>query len=476
MRLRAGSVPPTLRLALCLAVSLQVPPTGTPTAVASSPTKRPATFWPRSSSSSSPPSVPFVPQEQNAGRPIAEPPEQGGSGFYSWRALSGGEARALWEELPAERPGVRAHPLLSQATRRADRFRLSFPFPYFGHDLTDIGIATGGFLSTIEGTGHVDLTSAQFIAPLMADFAPGLDPRSSINHFDNGSVMVVEWRNVRLQNDSRGASFTFQVSLHRSGTIVFAYREVPVPIASLATARHPVRVGLSDAFTVTPPDAARPARALSRLAPDRDPTGTRGGAGGWSRRVLYEYERLMLDVSLVRSGAAIQFLPLPMCQQLRSCAECISARIGFHCFWCHGVGRCSHGMLDRYRQEWVHAGCPEKTHGDICGEDPERNLTSTAPGTRGGATTAPSGVSLGEERRRNLEEATPSAGPPQGGPRAGGLVTLLGTLAVLLLLLVVAAARWARRPPGGDERLTGCLGRLRPTPRQPPYEEVCEMQ
>ncbi|XP_061413672.1 plexin domain-containing protein 1-like isoform X3 [Lethenteron reissneri] len=290
----------------------------------------------------------------------------------------------------------------------------------------------------------------------MADFAPGLDPRSSINHFDNGSVMVVEWRNVRLQNDSRGASFTFQVSLHRSGTIVFAYRQVPVPIASLATARHPVRVGLSDAFTVTPPDAARP---------------------GWSRRVLYEYERVMLDVSLVRSGAAIQFLPLPMCQQLRSCAECVSARIGFHCFWCHGVGRCSHGLLDRYRQEWVHAGCPEKTHGDICGEDPEGNLTSTAPGTRGGATTAPSGVSLGEGRRRELEEATPSAGPPQGGPRAGGLVTVLGTLAVLLLL-VVAATRWARRPPGGDERLTGLaeveltFSTRRNVSRTPPGKEI----
>ncbi|XP_075910285.1 uncharacterized protein LOC116937789 [Petromyzon marinus] len=167
-----------------------------------------------------------------------------------------------------------------------------------------------------------------------------------------------------------------------------------------------------------------------------------------------------------------------VCQQLRSCVECVSARIGFHCFWCHGVGRCSHGLLDRYRQEWVHAGCPEKTHGDICGEDPERNLTSTAPGTRGGATTAPSGVSLGEERRRELEEATPSAEPPQGGPRAGGLATVLGTLAALLLLLVVgtaAANRWARRPPCRDERLTGCLGRLRPTPRQPPYDEVCEM-
>lgn len=42
----------------------------------------------------------------------------------------------------------------------------------------------------------------------------------------------------------------FQVTIHSSGDIVFAYKDVPVAVDLIADNEHPVKVGLSDAYIV----------------------------------------------------------------------------------------------------------------------------------------------------------------------------------------------------------------------------------
>lgn len=101
------------------------------------------------------------------------------------------------------------------------------------------------------------LSATQYIAPLMADFDPGLSQNSTVFYADNGGMkvcllvrllgdiwtngasetlfvclchvgtaLVVQWRHVPLQDNLSLGRFTFQAALHSDGRIVFAYKEV----------------------------------------------------------------------------------------------------------------------------------------------------------------------------------------------------------------------------------------------------------
>ncbi|PIO55787.1 hypothetical protein TELCIR_22826, partial [Teladorsagia circumcincta] len=76
-----------------------------------------------------------------------------------------------------KKPGVvgnASHPLLSGTYRRAVGAKLSFKFPFYGHMMTNLTIATGGFLYIGDQT-HNWLAATQYIAPLMANFDTMLD-------------------------------------------------------------------------------------------------------------------------------------------------------------------------------------------------------------------------------------------------------------------------------------------------------------
>ena len=62
-------------------------------------------------------------------------------------------------------------------------FRFSFPF--YGHEVRNITIATGGFLYTGDYV-HSWLAATQYIAPLMANFDTSSSPNSKIRYADNG--------------------------------------------------------------------------------------------------------------------------------------------------------------------------------------------------------------------------------------------------------------------------------------------------
>lgn len=80
---------------------------------------------------------------------------------------------------------VKEHSMLSKSYRRAATINLNFPFPFYGHEVSNITIATGGFLYTGQYV-HSWLAATQYIAPLMANFDTSQDEKAKIRYADNG--------------------------------------------------------------------------------------------------------------------------------------------------------------------------------------------------------------------------------------------------------------------------------------------------
>lgn len=63
--------------------------------------------------------------------------------------------------------------------------QLSFDFPFYGHPVRNITVATGGFLYTGEYV-HSWLAATQYIAPLMANFDTSISNESYVKYYDSG--------------------------------------------------------------------------------------------------------------------------------------------------------------------------------------------------------------------------------------------------------------------------------------------------
>lgn len=66
--------------------------------------------------------------------------------------------------------------------------RLKFQFPFYGHLIENITVATGGFIYTGDYV-HSWLAATQFIAPLMANFDTSLSNDSYVKYYDNGECL-----------------------------------------------------------------------------------------------------------------------------------------------------------------------------------------------------------------------------------------------------------------------------------------------
>ncbi|MCI4377630.1 hypothetical protein PGIGA_G00205610 [Pangasianodon gigas] len=253
-------------------------------------------------------------------------------------------SKELWVNIDQmDKEKVKIHGILSNTHRQAARVNLSFDFPFYGHFLREITVATGGFIYTGDVV-HRMLTATQYIAPLMANFDPSLSRNSTVIYFDNGTALVVQWDHVHLQDSFNLGSFTFQATLHSDGRIIFAYKEVPIQIGQISSVNHPVKVGLSDAFVVV--------HRIQQIPNVR-------------RKTIYEYHRVELLKTKITNSTAVEMMPLPTCLQFRSCSACIAAEINFNCSWCHRLNRCSSGF-DRHRQDWVDNSCPDETKDNTC--------------------------------------------------------------------------------------------------------------
>lgn len=70
---------------------------------------------------------------------------------------------------------------------RMQTVQLKFDFPFYGHTVRNVTVATGGFLYTGEYV-HSWLAATQYIAPLMANFDTSISNMSSVKYADNGML------------------------------------------------------------------------------------------------------------------------------------------------------------------------------------------------------------------------------------------------------------------------------------------------
>uniref|UniRef100_A0A6G1SAJ2 Plexin domain-containing protein 1 n=1 Tax=Aceria tosichella TaxID=561515 RepID=A0A6G1SAJ2_9ACAR len=251
-------------------------------------------------------------------------------------------AMSFWvdfSKLPSSQSTSARHEMLSKSYRRAAPIRLTFDFPFYGQPLRNIIVATGGFLYVGEHIHHW-LAATQNISPLMANFDLSMSNYSDIYHHDNGTSLVVQWKDVQMKDNKPPGNFSFQVTLHKNGDIVFVYNELPVAINEIPEVEHPVKVGISDAFLI-----------------DKVAFFIR-------RKTIYDYHRLNLkDVPEIKNNSAIYLKALPTCNQYDTCGTCAKAPPSLSCIWCPAVKRCSNGF-DRKRQEWLSNSCERITKSD----------------------------------------------------------------------------------------------------------------
>ncbi|XP_052095558.1 plexin domain-containing protein 2-like isoform X4 [Mytilus californianus] len=257
--------------------------------------------------------------------------DQGSHKYYTSKVVLSDK---YWDELndfPAQ------HASLTNGHRIAVTVGLTFGFPFYGHSVRKVTIATGGFLY-MSPFLHSWLTATQYIAPLMANFDTTIGNGSDILYKDYTDRFVVEWRDVYLQDQNHTNPFSFQTTLHKNGSIVFGYRQVPINVTEIITANHPVKIGVSDAFYV-----------------DATVNGQRSRKG-ITRRTIYEYHRVEVNLTLIEENTVVLLEPLLTCNIANDCETCIQQNSNFECKWCAAISRCSDG-IDWHRQEWMKAGC-----------------------------------------------------------------------------------------------------------------------
>lgn len=330
--------------------------------------------------------------------------------YYKWQSYAPTDKRTeeLWVDLSASQ--VRIHGILSNAHRQAARVALSFDFPFYGHDLRQIIIATGGFIFMGEMT-HRMLTATQYVAPLMANFDPSFSSNSTVRYSDNGNLFVVQWDKVRLKDREGEGVFTFQTVLHKNGTIVFNYREIPVPVEKMNSTEHPVKVGLSDAFMAFVPSSQ---------------------ASGPKQRTIYEYHRVEVDSTKIVNRSAFEFIPLPTCSQHTTCELCMTSNLTAGCGWCNTVQRCSDG-IDRHRQEWLDFNCPEESKGRC--EDYNPVLPDET--TDSHLQLSPAPTASAAELEDHPSTSDEHSGPPSHSGITENTAIIAGVVAALVLLVAL---------------------------------------
>lgn len=311
------------------------------------------------------------------------------------------DGQRYWIDIQAD-PRTKVQTQLSDHFLRRLTLQLSFRFPYYGHYLNSVVLTTGGFLyMDVHYTSLI--TDVQYLAPLMAYFSSKQDANSTnstVLTLDDGTRLTVQWLNVSLHNKTYVGQFNFQCTLHKNGTIWFAYQQIPVPVESIPyEPYHPVRVGISDAFVID---------FWNRIERKR-------------HRVFYIYSQVNITKKSIVSGSAVVFHPLKSCVIANSCSQCmiLTEATEFSCQWCPKTQRCSDGA-DRHRAEWHLKGCHDISV--------KKRSDCVSPTTQPRATKTPSSI-------------RGTAGAQQRGSKRGiGTGAIVGIC--ILLVVVICIAAW----------------------------------
>jgi len=276
---------------------------------------------------------------------------------------------------------------LSESYLKAAVVKLSFKFPYYGHYLEKVVVATGGFIYT-GNVMHPLITKAQYIAPLMANFDPKIGNRSVIKYVDNGTHFICTWENLYLQDQVENGEYTFQVVLSNKGTITFNYFKIP--IVAISNFNHNLKVGLSDAYIY-----------YTILSNNK------------FEYTIFQYHTVNVSIEDVKTGNSVLLFMLENCLQLNTCDKCVKGVANFKCIWCPKLQRCS-DMIDRNRQEWMEASCPTKA--DLI----QNNQTCVA------------------DREFSALRITQEDAAPEFAKTA-----LIGVVVTVVLVLAIAVSIWA---------------------------------
>ncbi|KAG8180850.1 hypothetical protein JTE90_023004 [Oedothorax gibbosus] len=340
------------------------------------------------------------------------------------------QAMRYWIDLNDPSSQSKIHEMLSTSHRQATTVELSFPFPFYGHPMKNITIATGGFLYMGDYL-HNWIAATQYIAPLMANFDTSLSKESLIKYADNGTAFTVQWENVFVQDRMKDGGFTFQTTLHKNGDVVFAYKDIPYPVANISETKHPVKIGLSDAYILE--------RSLFFVR----------------RKTIYEYHKIDMLSNYIVNNSAFYFTALQTCNSHKDCTSCLAADAKLECSWCESVKRCSDG-IDRARQVWISNGC-------IINKQITCPANSLSTSTDRSSNKLPEDSSKGRTDSNRVELSTlypvnplsgnyvfsnndiqNQAGYLQGEPSSGDSGVSAGAIItiVLFVLAVLAAALW----------------------------------
>ncbi|CAF1292759.1 unnamed protein product [Rotaria sp. Silwood1] len=230
---------------------------------------------------------------------------------------------------------------LSNRHRTAFGISLKFGFPFYGHTINKVLIATGGFIYTGDLLHAALVGSTQYIAPFMANFDASIGKNETeIKYYDNGTHFICTWQKIYLQDQQDAGSFTFQVILQNTGNIYFNYLQIPK--IKISNTYHDHRIGLSDAY-------------MSQHS-------TRQHIA----RIITLYNKISLDKEKITNGVSVVFDMDQICNTFSDCSSCLANRGKRHnCSWCDDIQKCSDGY-DRSHQQWVQAQCHHLASTDTC--------------------------------------------------------------------------------------------------------------
>jgi len=234
---------------------------------------------------------------------------------------------------------VEKHAQLSSSYKKAFRIPIGFHFPFYGNFVDNIVVTTGGFIN-IGPRFHSFVHRVHYVAPLMADFNPSRSNKSVVYIGKGEHVVIVQWNDFVLNGRQHmDKTFTFQVALHKNGTVIMAYKDIPVAPSDISVARGDIGViaGFSDGFIIT---YTRHDRARLRLV---------------VHNLIYSYHKVNLPLTTIRTGAVYNLTLLPNCITFTTCTGCLqeSRRVtNFSCRWCNKLKQCS-DSLDWNRQNWL---------------------------------------------------------------------------------------------------------------------------
>lgn len=130
------------------------------------------------------------------------------------------------------------------------------------------------------------------------------------------------WENVSLQDRPENGSFTFSATLNKSGDIVFAYKTIPIDIQQIYDDKHPVKVGLSDAYII---DKTIFRELLFVAWVEAQITNCLFNfTTGTKQKTIYEYHRVNFGRSKVQNDTLITLYAQPTCFSYKDCQSCMN--------------------------------------------------------------------------------------------------------------------------------------------------------